>query len=146
VRRFAETAPAVEKLDFVLLEEIEDAVVAALHHLVLALQHRREVEVEALHLDAVLGEVMPGLLVVLGGLQQRLGGNAADVGAGAAEGGLAVGALRFVDARRLQPQLSSANRCNISAGASSDHHYVERFHISRIRRAGSSSASLIATR
>ena len=62
-----------------------------LHDLVLALEHLREVELQALHLDAVLGEVVAGLLEVLGGLQQRLGRDAADVGAGAAERRLAVG-------------------------------------------------------
>src|SRR5262249_13887180 len=107
---------------------------------------RREVEVEALHLDAVLGEVMPGGFVVLRGLQQRLGGDAAYVGTGAAERRLAVDALPLVDAGRGEPELGGADRGDVAAGPAADHHHVEGFHISRISRAGSSRASLMLTR
>src|SRR5262249_36734956 len=66
------TASSVKERNLVLLEQIQDPVVAALDDLFLALDHLREIELEPLHLDAVLGEVVPGLLEVLGGLQQRL--------------------------------------------------------------------------
>jgi hypothetical protein len=118
----------VEELDLVLLEEVEDAVVARLHHLVLALEHLREVELEALHLHAVVGELVPGLLVVLRGLQQRLRRNAADVGAGAAERRLAVGAAPLVDARGFQSQLRCADRGDIAAGSAPDHYHIEGVH------------------
>src|SRR2546425_351228 len=74
--RLREAAAAVKERDLVLLEEIDDSIVARLHHLVLALEHLREVELQALHAHAVLGEAMPGLLEILRGLQQRLRGNA----------------------------------------------------------------------
>ena len=100
VRRLAgEAAAAVEERDLVLLEEIEDAVVVLFDDLVLALQHLRDVDRQALDPDAVLRELVAGVLVVLRRLQQRLGRNAADVGARAARRGLAVRGLPFVDAR-----------------------------------------------
>ena len=92
---------------------------------------------------AKLGEVVPGRLEVLGGLQQRLGGDAADVGAGAAERRLAVGAFRLVDARDLQAELRGADRCDVAARPAADHHHVKGLHISSVSRAGSSSTSLM---
>ncbi|MNC98422.1 hypothetical protein D3C83_163660 [compost metagenome] len=65
------------------------------------------------------------MLVILGGLQQRLGGDAADVGAGAAQRGLAVGRRPVVHAGGLQPQLRRANRGDVAARAAADHHHVE---------------------
>src|SRR5262249_17761417 len=94
----------------------------------------------------VVGEVVPRRLVVLGGLQQRLGRDAADVGASATERGLAVGALPFVDAGRGKAQLGGADGGDVAARPAADHYHVEGFHISRISRAGSSSASLMLTR
>ena len=85
----------------------------------------REVELQALHLDAVVGEVVPGLLVVLRGLQQRLGGDAADVEAGAAERRLAVGVLPFVDAGVAEAELRGADRGDVAAGPAADHDDVE---------------------
>src|SRR5438445_469986 len=116
-----EAAAAVEERDFVLLEEIDDAVVARLYDLVLALEHLGEIELETLHAHPVLGEAMPGLLEVLRGLQQRFGGNAADVGAGSAERGLAIGSFPVVDAGRLQSELCGADRGDVAAWTTSDH-------------------------
>src|SRR2546421_3167016 len=107
----------MEELDLVLAEKKEDAVVARLHHLVLALEHLREIELEPVHLHAVIGELMAGLLEIFGGLQQRLRRYAADVGAGAAKGRLAVGAAPVVEARGLEAKLRGADRGDISAGA-----------------------------
>ena len=124
--RPGEAAAAVEEGHLVLLEEVGDAVVVLLHHLVLALEHLREVELQALHLHAVLGEAVPGLLVVLRGLQHRLRRDAADVGAGAAERGLAIRALPLVDAGDGKPELRRADRGDVAAGAAADDHHVER--------------------
>src|SRR3954469_1631628 len=137
-----------QELDLVLAEEIGDAVVARFHRLVLALEHLREVEVEPFHLDAVVGKLVAGLLVVLGGLQQRLRRDAADVGAGAAERRLAVRAAPVVRAGGLQSELCRADGGDVAARPAADDQHIERIHgqISRISRAGSSSASLIATR
>src|SRR3546814_9108539 len=73
---------------------------------------------QALHLDAVRGEVPGRIGVLLGRLQQRLGGNAADIQAGAAEGAAAL------HAGRLHAELRGADRRNIAPRAAADHHQV----------------------
>ena len=60
-----------------------------------------------------------GLLEQLGGVQQRLGRDAADVEAGAAQ------RLAALDAGGLQPQLGGADRRHIAAGTGADHDQVE---------------------
>ncbi len=130
---FDEAPAAVEEGDLVLLEEIGDAVVARLHDLVLALEHLDEVELETLHAHAVFGEAMPGLLEILRGLQQRLGGNAADVGAGSAQRGPAVDRLPVVDAGGLESELRRADRGDIAAGTTSNHDNVKGLGHSRLR-------------
>src|SRR6266700_1840378 len=121
-----EAAAAVEERDLVLLEQVDDAVVARLHHLVLAPEHLGEIELEALHAHAVIGEVMPGLLEVLGGLQQGLGRDAADVGARAPQRGLAVGALPLVHAGGLEAELRGADRGDVTARPAADDYDVKR--------------------
>src|SRR5581483_908246 len=123
-----EAAAPMEKLDLVLAEKEGDAVVARLHHALLALVHLREVELEALHLDAVLGELVAGLLVILRGLQQRLGRDAADIGAGAAERRLAICAAPVVEAGGREAKLCRADRGNVAARAAPDHHHIEARH------------------
>src|SRR2546427_116340 len=123
---FDEAPAAVEEGDLVLLEEIGDAVVARLHHLVLAPEHLDEVELQALHAHAVLGEAVPGLLEVLRGLQQCLGRNTADVGAGSAQGGLPVGALPVVDTGGLQAELGGADRGDVATRTAADYDYIKR--------------------
>jgi hypothetical protein len=50
-----------------------------------------------------------GVLEVLAGLQQRLAGDAADVGAGAARRRAALGVLPLVDAGDVEAQLRGAD-------------------------------------
>ena len=63
-------------------------------------------------------KAVPGLLEALGGVQQRLGRDAADVEAGAAEGGA------LLDHGHLQAQLGRADGAHIAAGAGADHDQV----------------------
>ena len=128
--RLAALPPANEprpwkNVDLVLLEQVQDAVVVLRDDLVLAREHLRDVDREALDLDAVLGEGMAGVLEVLGRLQQRLRRDAADVGAGAARRGLAVGARPVVDAGGLEAELRGADRGDVAAGAAADDDDVE---------------------
>ena len=90
-------------------------------------QHLGQVQAQALDLDAVVGEVLAGVLVVLGRLQQRLGGNAADVGAGAAQGRAALGVLPLVDAGDVEAELRRADGGDVAAGAAADDDDVELF-------------------
>src|SRR5256885_16310018 len=92
-------------------------------------------------------------MVELGGFEQRLGGNAAGVEAGAAEGGTAVAVLPLIYTGDAELVLRGANRSRIARRAAADHHDVEGIgfvlHLDQTPssiRPGSSSASLIATR
>src|SRR3546814_12977555 len=67
----------------------------------------------SLHFNAVVGEVMVDLFIVLGRLQQRLGRNAAHVGARAAGRRAALAVLPGVDAGHRHTQLRSADRGNV---------------------------------
>src|SRR5207249_709872 len=69
---------------------------------------------------------MSRLFEVLRGLQQRLGRNAADVGAGAAERRLALRALPVVDARGRKAELRRADRGDVAAWTAADHDNVKR--------------------
>ncbi len=118
-------ANAVEEGHLVLLEQIQDAVVVLGDDLFLAREHAADIDRESLDLDAVIGERMARMLVVLGRLQQRLRGDAPDVGAGAARGGLAALAHPVVDARRLHSQLRAADRRDVATRAGADDDDVE---------------------
>ncbi len=91
-------AVALQPGDLVLLEQHLDAAGQLVDDLVLARLHLRHVHLRAGHRDAVHGELVRHALVILRGLQQRLGGNAADVEAGAAERVFALVVLPLVDA------------------------------------------------
>lgn len=64
----------MEEADLVLLEQVQDAVVVLLHDGVLAADHLRHVDLHVGGRDAVLGEMLVGMLEMFRGLQQRLEG------------------------------------------------------------------------
>ena len=64
-------------------------------------------------------------LVVLRGLEQRLGRNAAHVQAGAAQAGLALAVLPVVDADGLEAELRGADGGGVAARAGADDCDVE---------------------
>ena len=66
-----------------------------------------------------------GLLEMLGALQQRLGRNAAHVGAGASGSGAAFFVFPLVNAGHVQAQLRGANGRDIAAGACADNDDVK---------------------
>jgi hypothetical protein len=120
-----EGAAAVEEGDLVLLEQVQDAVVVLLHDGVLAGDHLGHVHLDLAGGDAVVGKVQLGMLEMLGRLQQRLGGNAAHVGAGAAGSSAASGVLPLVDTGDVETQLCSADGSDVAAGACADHDDVK---------------------
>src|ERR1700732_608593 len=88
-------------------------------------------------------------MVELGGLQQRLGRDAACVQAGAAEGGAAVAILPCIYTGDAELVLRGADRGRIARRAPANDHDIEGIGLHQIPssiRPGSSSASLIATR
>src|SRR5438093_13641330 len=96
--------------------------------------------------DSVRLELVKHALVVFRGLEQCFRRDAADVEAGAAERVFAFGRFPSLHAGGGEPQLRRADRGDVARGSRADHDDIEGLHISRIRRAGSSSASLIPTR
>ncbi|MPN37165.1 hypothetical protein SDC9_184681 [bioreactor metagenome] len=145
----------------------------------LATDHLGNVDLRRTNADALALESVPRFLEQMRGVQQRLGRDAADVEAGAAQARLTLGVGVGVGfaARGLETELSCTNGCDITAGAAADDEYVEFLgghlslpcrsengahphrspapdecaptayaYTSRIRRAGSSSASFIVTR
>ena len=107
-------AGAVKGVDLVLLEQELDALDVAVDALVLERHHRGRSSLGALTPMPILRERVPGLLEQLGGVQQRLRRDAADVEAGAAEG------RALLDHRGLQAELRRANGADIAAGAGAD--------------------------
>ena len=75
---------------------------------------RGEIELRRADADAHLGEAVAGLLEQLGGVQQRLRRDAADVEAGAAEGRV------LLDHGDLHAELRRADGADIAAGAGAD--------------------------
>ncbi len=73
----------------------------------------------------MVGKVVVGVLEVLGRLQQRLGGDAAHVGAGAAGCGAALVVLPFVDTGHVHAQLGSADGRDVATRASADDDDIE---------------------
>jgi hypothetical protein len=104
----------------VLAKQYADADREIIDDLILTAEHSGQVEAHALDLDAVLRKLVQHALVILGGFEQRLEGNAADVKAGAAQAGLAFAVLEVVDADGLEPELRRTDRGGVAAGARAD--------------------------
>src|SRR5262249_47014157 len=107
----ANAAAALHALDFVLLEQERDALDVAVNPLVLELHHRGEVELGRSDADSHLAELVACSLVEPGGVEERLGRDAADVKAGAAE------RLALLDHHPLYPELRRADGAEITAGS-----------------------------
>ncbi|KAF1856457.1 hypothetical protein Lal_00048580, partial [Lupinus albus] len=115
-------AVAFQQGDAVGLEQGAHAAGQVLNDAVLARDHGRYVDADALGFDAMDFEAIDGLVVLVGAVQQRLRRNAADVQAGTAQSGLAVLVLVFLDAGGLQAQLGCLDgrdaglRCSAACG------------------------------
>jgi hypothetical protein len=93
----------------------------------LAGDHLGHVDLRRADADALAFEGVAGFLEQVRGMQQRLGRNAADVQAGAAEARLAlrVGVGIGFAAGGLEAELRGADRGDIAAGAAADDEDVE---------------------
>ena len=125
VDRFHKRATTMKKADLVFLEQVQDAVVVLLDDTVLARDHLRHVHAHVGDGDAVLGEVVIGLVKMFGRLQQRLARNAADVGASAARRWAARAVLPLVDTRHAHAQLCRPNGSDIAAGTGTDDDHIK---------------------
>ena len=107
-------AGALERIDLVLLEQEGHAIDIGLHHAVLMPHHLVEVERRCRHFDAEAIHAMGNMGKHFRRMQQSLGGNAANVQAGAAIGGA------LFDHSDLETELCSLDGANITAGAGTD--------------------------
>ena len=130
----SEGAAAVEKRDLVLFEQVHNAVVVLFDDGILAAQHFRQIQTQASDLDTVLGKVVAGMVVMLGRLEQSLGRNAANVGAGATQCGATLGVFPFVDTGHIETKLGCANGGNITARTATDDDHVKLFGHARLLR------------
>jgi hypothetical protein len=81
-----ESAGSLDVLDVVLLEQELDTLCQARHGCLLRLHHSRKVELDIADLDTAALGVVEDLVVEVRVVEEGLGGNAADVQAGSAEG------------------------------------------------------------
>jgi len=84
----------------------------------LRLYHNGEIELGRRHLNAHAGEAVPRLVEQLGGMQQRLGWDAANVETGAAVRGA------FLHHGHLEAELGRTNGAHIATRAGADHDQV----------------------
>src|SRR5690606_30826320 len=82
---------------------------------------------QAFDFDTMVGEMMFGLLVVFGRLQQCLGRNAAHIGASTTRSRLAFGIGPGVDTCSRKAQLCCTDSRYVTAGAGADNYYVKLF-------------------
>ena len=87
--------------------------------------HRLHVDLRVVGADAVVLEAVRQVVELARGIEQRLGRDAADVEAGAAQRGLAVLADEGIDAGGLQAELRRADRRHVAGGAAADDDDVE---------------------
>ena len=113
-------AGAEQAGDLVGREQLLDAAGEAPGNRGLARLHLGQVQRDTGEIHAVVGELMLGAMIDLGGFQQRLGGDAARVEAGATEGRGVVAIQPGVDASGLEPQLRGADRAGITGGAAAN--------------------------
>ncbi len=113
---------AHDPFDLVLLKQERDAVDVGRDGVVLVLHHRRQIELGRVDDDAERGEPVGRLVEHLGGIEQRLGGNAADVQARAAE------RLALLDDGDLHAELRGADRADIAARAGAEDNEIVASH------------------
>merc|ERR1719201_208918 len=118
LRGARQLAAGLDVVDAVLLKEVLDAAGELVDGLVLLLQHLGEVELDVVDADAALLHVVHGLVVEVGVVQQRLGGDAAHVEAGAAQ------PAALLDAHSLEAELRGLDRADVSAGAAANDRQV----------------------
>ena len=110
---------AAHHVDLALLGEHGQAVGQLRDHLVLPGTQLVPIDLRRRENDAACRHV-GGILDHLGGVQQRLGRNAADVQADAAEHRPAL------DQRDLEPEIGGAERRGVAAGTRAEHDQIER--------------------
>ena len=120
-----EPPEAAHDLDVTLLEQGSDAHVKLGDDLVLVGEHRGDVEGELLGADEAVLLAVHGMLEDFGGVEQGLGGDAADVEARAAEG------VILLHEGNLEAELAGFDGGDIATGAGADYDEIELRHCGR---------------
>ena len=117
-----------DRFDLVLAQQAGDPAGQGLHHLVLAREHPAEIELYVARIDAVRGQQVAYVVIVVRRIEKRLRWDAPDVQARSAESRSAAWIEPGVHARRREPELRGPDRRDVPAGAGSDDHDVEIVH------------------
>ena len=112
-----QAAVALDPVDLVLLHQVLDALGVLGDDLVLAVEHQGEIEARILAMDPVFFRVQEALPNV-GGVEERLGRNAAHMQAAAAQFGV------FFNECGFQAVLAGANGRRITTGTAPDDDHV----------------------
>ena len=104
-------APAFQPVDLVLLEQELDPAGVAVHDRLLVILHDGPVDRRCLAFQPHGGKVVLGLVKLMRRMQQRLGGDAADVETGPAEG------LATFHAGGLEAKLGTTDSGDVASGA-----------------------------
>ena len=120
--RPGEPAGAADPGDLVLRQQAVDPLAERGDDLFLALEHRGQIEGHRADLDAVMSKLTSGFLVFVARLEERLGRDAPDPQAGAAE------AVLLLDHSGGEPELGGTDGGHIAAGTGTDHQHVIRLH------------------
>jgi CBS domain-containing protein len=120
-------AHAMEKSDLVFLEQVQDAIVVLLDHIVLTGQHLGHVHLHVFDADAVICKMVVGMVEMLRRLQQCFRRNTAHIGAGAA-GRRAAGCIfPLVNTSDLETELGRTDGCDVTTGATANDDDVKLF-------------------
>ena len=117
----------MEKRDLVFLEQIQNAVVILFDYSVFACQHFGHIDAHALHINAMFGKVVVGLVKVFRRLQQSFAGNAAHVGASTTRCRATLVIFPLINTGHAKAQLGCTNSSNVATGATANNDHVELF-------------------
>ena len=120
--RLSETTETAHNLNVTLLEEGADAHVQLGDNLVFIREHRRDIESDLLGTNQAVLLAVAGVLVDFGGMEERLGRNAADIEAGAAEG------VVLFHESHLETELAGLDGGDIATGTGTDYDEIELRH------------------
>src|SRR4051812_28585180 len=105
-------------LHFVLTKQQPHTAGEAFYDLVFARHHLDEIEFDISNFNAMPREIVLGGIKALGGIEQRLTGNAANIQAGPAE-------VFALDAANFHSQLRRSNRRHVTAGPSTNYDQIK---------------------
>ena len=117
----------MEKSNFVLFEQIQNAIVVLFDHGIFAVKHFGHIHLHIFGRNAMFGKVVVGVVKVFARLQQCFRRNAAYIGTGAARRWAAFCVFPLVDTRHLKTKLRGTNGGDVTTRATTNDYDVELF-------------------